>query len=643
VAVCTHLQLRGKSGTGSAVDEEATVTSEGAYRKPSKKKSQSDTSKTAAKPAVKPAASAARAASDTSFTSDASAFLAPITLAVSPPPAAAVGLEPIQVAAPGTVASAAVSAPRAAAVGAALAPPAVLPSTLVAAAATASLPVVNTLPSPPAATGVGSLLRGAIASVIGTTPSPTALVEAAPGAVAAHTKAVLSTAAEGTLPEGVPPAPAGLPLLQWVDKYEFATLGAPAPADLPPGPPNLSQEQWAAKWVYAQQQAQQQAAQNAAAGAAAAAPAPGTGPGQDSLTMRSLASYDALAVCNDGSPGAFYYSPGTDPTTWVVFLQGGMWCWDAESCSQRALNGPGQVSSASWPAVMTQGGLFDTDPSLNPFASANKVYLAYCSSDAWVGDVSAETTQASHGFSWAFRGRRILRATLDVLVSDLGLGGGGASASKPHRLLLAGCSAGARGAMFNLDAVRAAAPPTVQVQGLLDSPEWIDVQPLDPSVVSLGDQCASALGLFNASGVLNPQCVAAQPANSSYLCLMGQYAMLYLNTPYFLNAAQFDAFQIPYNVGGMPSLSNAADVTYCNNWQDTLLSAINPLPTASQTNSGVFSLSCLRHCLTQGPAFWSARILNTSLATAAGSWFYEGTGSAKYFGNCQTYPRCVMC
>ena len=527
-------------------------------------------------------------------------------------------------------------------------PPAVLPATLVAAATAASLPVATlpgaTLPSPPpAATGVGSLLRGAIASVIGTTPAPTTLVEAAPGAVAAHTKAVLTTAAEGTLPKGVPPAPVGLPLLQWVDKYEFGTLGAPAPADMPPGPPNLSQEQWAAKWVYAQQQAQQQAAQNAAAGAAAAAPAPGTGPGQDSLTMRSLASYDALAVCNDGTPGAFYYSPGTDPTTWVVFLQGGMWCWDAESCSQRALNGPGQVSSASWPAVMTQGGLFDTDPSLNPFASANKVYLAYCSSDAWLGDVSAETTQASHGFSWAFRGRRILRATLDVLVSDLGLGGAGASASKPHRLLLAGCSAGARGAMFNLDAVRAAAPPSVQVQGLLDSPEWINVQPLDPSVVSLGDQCASALSLFNASGTLNPQCVASLPANSSYLCLMGQYAMLYLSTPYFLNAAQFDAFQIPYNVGGMPSLSNAADVTYCNNWQDTLLSAINPLPTASQSNSGVFSLSCLRHCLTQGPAFWSARILNTSLATAAGSWFYQGTGSAKYFGDCQTYPRCVMC
>ena len=320
------------------MDDEATVTSEGEYRKPSKG-SKSTAGKTAAKPAAKaaaassarPAASAARAASDTSFTSDATAFLAPVTLAASPPPAMAVVVEPAPVVAPVAVASTVVpapvtvAAPRAAAmvspVVTALPPPAVLPATLVAAATAASLPVatlpVATLPSPPppAATGVGSLLRGAIASVIGTTPAPTTLVEAAPGAVAAHTKAVLTTAAEGTLPKGVPPAPAGLPLLQWVDKYEFGTLGAPAPADMPPGPPNLSQEQWAAKWVYAQQQAQQQAAQNSAAGAAAAAPAPGTGPGQDSLTMRSLASYDALAVCNDGTPGAFYYSPGTDPTT----------------------------------------------------------------------------------------------------------------------------------------------------------------------------------------------------------------------------------------------------------------------------------------------------------------------------------------
>ena len=32
-------------------------------------------------------------------------------------------------------------------------------------------------------------------------------------------------------------------------------------------------------------------------------------------------------------------------------------------------------------------------------------------------------------------------------------------------------------------------------------------------------------------------------------CLFGQYRMPMLATPYMLNAAQFDKFQLPYNIG----------------------------------------------------------------------------------------------
>ena len=74
-----------------------------------------------------------------------------------------------------------------------------------------------------------------------------------------------------------------------------------------------------------------------------------------------------------------------------------------------------QVSSTTWGPTMTQGGIFDTDATLNPFASASKVYLAYCSSDGWVGDSPAAATQASFGFNFGFHGRRILRATLQAL------------------------------------------------------------------------------------------------------------------------------------------------------------------------------------------------------------------------------------
>lgn len=189
-------------------------------------------------------------------------------------------------------------------------------------------------------------------------------------------------------------------------------------------------------------------------------------------------------------------------------------------------------------------------------------------------------------------------------------------------------------------------------QALLDSSLWINVQPYEPSITSLADQCQAALPLFNATGVLNAQCVAAQAPGDEYLCLMGQYLLPYLNTPYFLYESQFDAFQartharaeraegrvsvrggiffqscfgvgseraeslhlalplpqLPYNMGGMPTVKNASEMTYANDWQGSLIAVIQNLPAPNQPDSGIFSLSCLRHCLTMGSAFWGAMV-----------------------------------
>ena len=111
-------------------------------------------------------------------------------------------------------------------------------------------------------------------------------------------------------------------------------------------------------------------------------------------------------------------------------------------------------------------GIFDADKKRNAFAGANlvrpsacavhvlrlphaslppsQIYLGYCSSDAWVGDVGPE----SNDWKFSFRGQRILEAMLTVLQTQFGMG----AVPGRDRLLLSGCSAGARGAMFSLGA-----------------------------------------------------------------------------------------------------------------------------------------------------------------------------------------------
>ncbi len=74
---------------------------------------------------------------------------------------------------------------------------------------------------------------------------------------------------------------------------------------------------------------------------------------------------------------------------WLIYLEGGLWCYDEPSCRLRAQQTPFYVSSVHWPLMQSLGGIFDDDPKRNPMARAHKVYIGYCSSDAWSGNIGS--------------------------------------------------------------------------------------------------------------------------------------------------------------------------------------------------------------------------------------------------------------
>ena len=219
--------------------------------------------------------------------------------------------------------------------------------------------------------------------------------------------------------------------------------------------------------------------------------------------------------------------------------------------------------------------MFSRDGSQNPWAAAQMVYVAYCSSDAWFGDAEA--------FGLQFRGQAILAAVLADLQAQRGLGAGG-------QMLFGGCSAGARGVMAHLDNV-AAALPGVAVRGLIDSGLWVDAEPADPSTTeSLMMQTQQVYAFANAGALIPAACAAAYPG-AEWSCLFGQYRMPFVTTPFFLNEAQFDSFQVEYNLGGEPTPRYGFQVQWADAFQQTMLGVVRALPTASQSRSGVFSSS----------------------------------------------------
>jgi len=56
-------------------------------------------------------------------------------------------------------------------------------------------------------------------------------------------------------------------------------------------------------------------------------------------------------------------------------LEGGYWCWDEESCTERYQTDKFDMSSTGWKSEFAQEGIFGTDPSTNPFANVNMIFV----------------------------------------------------------------------------------------------------------------------------------------------------------------------------------------------------------------------------------------------------------------------------
>ena len=170
-----------------------------------------------------------------------------------------------------------------------------------------------------------------------------------------------------------------------------------------------------------------------------------------------------------------------------------------------------------WQPYFAQGGIFATDGS-SAWGNANRVYVKYCSSDIWSGDAPA----SNNTFGYTFRGSRIVTAVMNGLMQNQGLG-----STPGQRLLFGGCSAGAIGAMNNIEAVAAMMPSTVQTWGFLDGAGLLDIQPRGwnwrPYLETLQSLMASMLGFTQP--VFQPYCAELFPGEL-WKCLIGCVPLL---------------------------------------------------------------------------------------------------------------------
>ena len=327
-----------------------------------------------------------------------------------------------------------------------------------------------------------------------------------------------------------------------------------------------------------------------------------------------------LQVCNDGSPGTYYFRKGDSTSNlWVLYLEGGMWCYSPSTCQTRFQATPWEMSNAKLANYVALGGIFSVGRK-NPWANANIAYVPYCSSDAHVGDTAL--------WGWQFRGQRIVAAVLTSLVREQGMGIKKVKGGRlpTQRLLFGGCSAGARGAMMNLDYMQpmltamGVTEQQVIVSGLLDSPLWVDVQPAQPHIMPLANETQAVFSTLNVTARMGPGCAQVYPGQEGWRCLFGQYRMPLLQTPYLLNAAQDDKFELPWNIGGATAAGydvqswHPDQIAYAQAFGPVVKRVIDTLPVVpAQKASAVFSTACFRHCVSDSALFWNVGVSPTSI------------------------------
>jgi hypothetical protein len=354
------------------------------------------------------------------------------------------------------------------------------------------------------------------------------------------------------------------------------------------------------------------------------------------LTKYTIAAGTNAAVCNDGSPYAYYFKPGTSSNKWVFFQQGGSYCWDKATCDYRQSHDSTQMSSNGLPGRLTISyGIISDDPSDNPyFATWNMVQLPYCTSDAFSGTV----TQAAWQSSLSFLGSRVIPSVVADLKADHGL-----VDSASTTLIYSGASAGGVGMWPNMDVLSSTLLPASHVVAVVDSGWFLDSVPLiQEPCTDYGLNCSVKTNLVNGLAAWIPAvdtgCAQAKAASDRWQCLMGKYVEPYISTPLFVFEWAYDLAQLYHDgIEDDPSLSSST-LAYAQESRSNLTATFFG---AQRQHKYFFSPSCYQHVVINNQhSDWVSVTANGTKLPDALNDFVSGTSSGFILTDACNSPGC---
>ncbi|KAM6940494.1 inactive palmitoleoyl-protein carboxylesterase notum1b [Xenentodon cancila] len=314
-------------------------------------------------------------------------------------------------------------------------------------------------------------------------------------------------------------------------------------------------------------------------------------------------------TCNDGSPAGYYIKQSKGSRRWLLFLEGGLYCFNRQTCERRYEAMRRLMSSAKWPQTRKGSGILSPQPEENPhWWNANMVVLPYCSSDVWSG-ATPKTDQSDY----AFMGSLIIKEVVNELLTK-GL-------HNAKLLLLAGSSAGGTGVLLNVDHVaeqlESQGHRGVQVRGLADSGWFLDNKQYKFTDCLDTISCASTeaikRGIRYWGGMVPESCRQAH-VGEEWNCFFGYKVYPTLKSPVFVVQWLFDEAQLTadnVHLTGLPV--HEGQWRYIQNLGQELRNTLREVP-------AMFGPACLSHELITRTYWMDIQVKGTSLPRALHCW-----------------------
>ncbi|KAI4458352.1 notum-related [Holotrichia oblita] len=321
-------------------------------------------------------------------------------------------------------------------------------------------------------------------------------------------------------------------------------------------------------------------------------------PANETKGLKKVFLSKRTITCNDGSQSGFYLRKSNQNRKWIIYLEGGFYCYDDRSCQSRWLRQRHYMTSSQWPEIRDVGGILSQNVDENPYWwNANHVLIPYCSSDSWTG------SKVDRKDMFTFMGSLIVSQVVRDLV-PLGLENG-------TDLLLAGSSAGGIGVMLNLDLVQELLHDTfnlkhIIVRGVMDSGWFLD-RPT-PTGKPVIEALQKGIKLWEAK--IPKRCLFAYAAEP-WRCYIGYRMYPTLKAPLFVFQWLFDEAQMDVDNVGTPVTKQQ--------W-DHIHKMGNALRKSFKNVSAVFAPSCISHSVLTKRDWLQVKVEDISFGDALYCW-----------------------